>query len=89
MHNNVFVDFKGKGIGKTSRLRSASELTQTSGFITEAIKEDDAGNYETALTLYTKGLDCLQTHLKYDKSAVSRKAIIDKVRTCRWLALFC
>ena len=81
----MFADFKGKGIGKTSQLRSASELTQTSGFITEAIKEDDAGNYDKAVTLYTKGLDCFQTHLKYDKNAASRKAITDKVRRRIWL----
>ena len=80
----MFADFKGKGIGKTSQLDAVSELTQASGFITEAIKEDDAGNYDKAVTLYTKGLDCFQTHLKYDKNQASRKAITEKVCRCLW-----
>jgi len=58
----MYSDFKGKGIG----------------FITEAIKEDEAGNFDKAVTLYTKGLECFQTHLKYDKNEMSRKAISDK-----------
>lgn len=51
---------------------------EVSGFITEAIKEDEAGNYDKAITLYTKGLECFHTHLKYDKNEASRKAISDK-----------
>lgn len=53
------------------------------GFITEAIKEDEAGNFDKAVTLYTKGLECFQTHLKYDKNEMSRKAISDKVRNLK------
>ena len=57
------MDFKGKAIE----------------IVKEAVAEDNAGNYETAFTLYMNSLEYFKTHLKYEKNPAAKKAITQKV----------
>lgn len=49
--------------------------------VKQAVEEDNAQNYEKALTLYKQGLEWFTTHLKFEKNPHSRKAIQDKARS--------
>ncbi len=60
----AFVDFKAKAIE----------------IVKEAVTEDNAGNYESALRLYKSSLEYFSTHLKYEKNPSAKKAITAKVR---------
>ena len=61
---SVYIGFKDKGIEHAK----------------QAVLEDEAGNYDKALTLYLGALEYLKTYLKYEKNPKSREAITDKVR---------
>jgi vacuolar protein-sorting-associated protein 4 len=58
----AFVDFKAKAIE----------------IVKEAVAEDNAGNYESALRLYKSSLEYFSTHLKYEKNPSAKKAITAK-----------
>lgn len=45
----------------------------------EAVKEDDAGNYDKAFKLYMNALDYLRYHLKYEKNPKIRDIVMEKV----------
>jgi vacuolar protein-sorting-associated protein 4 len=60
----MYSDFKGKAIE----------------FVKVAVAEDEAGNYERALTNYKAALEYFSTHLKYEKNPRSRDAIMSKFR---------
>lgn len=46
------------------------------------MEEDNLGNVEKALELYTKCLEYFSTHLKYEKNPKVKDAITAKVRAC-------
>ena len=46
------------------------------------MNEDEAGNYEKALQLYTYALEYFKTHLKYEKNERAKQAIKQKVGLC-------
>jgi len=58
----MYSDFKGKAIE----------------YVKEAVKEDEAGNFEKAVTLYLTALEYFRTHLKYEKNERARVAITAK-----------
>ncbi|GKV39775.1 hypothetical protein SLEP1_g47493 [Rubroshorea leprosula] len=48
-------------------------------YVKQAVKEDDAGNYSRAFTLYMNALEYFRTHLKYEKNPKIREVMKDKV----------
>ena len=60
----VYITFKDKGIENAK----------------SAVQEDEAGNYEKALHLYTTALEYLKTYLKYEKNPKAKEAITEKAR---------
>lgn len=58
----MYSDFKGKAIA----------------YVNDAVKEDEAGNYEKAFQLYTYALEYFKTHLKYEKNERAKAAITAK-----------
>ena len=58
----VYITFKDKGIENAKN----------------AVQEDEAGNYEKALSLYTSALEYLKTYLKYEKNPKAKEAITEK-----------
>ncbi|KAI4347933.1 hypothetical protein L6164_008706 [Bauhinia variegata] len=46
--------------------------------IKQAVHEDDAGNYRTALTLYMSALEYLKVHLKYEKNPKIKETVTEK-----------
>lgn len=48
-------------------------------YVNDAVKEDEAGNYEKAIQLYTYALEYFKTHLKYEKNERAKVAITAKV----------
>lgn len=49
-------------------------------YVTEAVKEDQDGNYQKAFDLYKIALDYFSAHLKYEKNPRSKEAIQQKFR---------
>lgn len=47
--------------------------------MTEAVREDQDGNYQKAFDLYKIALDYFSAHLKYEKNPRSKEAIQQKV----------
>jgi vacuolar protein-sorting-associated protein 4 len=64
MSGAIYVKFKDQGIEKA----------------TQAVQEDEAGNYDKALTLYLASLDYFKTYLKYEKNEKIKQTITEKVR---------
>ncbi|TKY53492.1 suppressor of K(+) transport growth defect 1 [Spatholobus suberectus] len=47
-------------------------------YVKQAVREDDAGNYKKAFTLYMNALEYLRAHLKYEKHPKIKEAITQK-----------
>ncbi|GAX73177.1 hypothetical protein CEUSTIGMA_g630.t1 [Chlamydomonas eustigma] len=64
MSGAIYVKFKDQGIEKA----------------TQAVQEDEAGNYDKALTLYLASLDYFKTYLKYEKNEKIKQTITEKFK---------
>lgn len=49
-------------------------------FITSAVEEDQNQNYEKALGLYMKGLECFELHLRWEKNKKAHETITKKFK---------
>lgn len=47
-------------------------------YVKQAVREDDAGNYKKAFTLYMNALEYLRAHLKYEKHPKIKETITQK-----------
>lgn len=72
------LEFNGKRVGLVPLEWCSLSLLCTE-FVKEAVKEDEAGNFEKALSLYLSALQYFQTHLKYEKNPQAHAAIKAKV----------
>jgi vacuolar protein-sorting-associated protein 4 len=61
---SLYVNFKDKGID----------------YAKQAVAEDELGNYEKAITLYTAALEYFKTYLKYEKNPKAQEAIMGKFK---------
>jgi len=64
----VRVPLCGRDLGHSKMEGGAAIRDKAISIVKEAVREDKAGNYETAFTLYMQSLDHFKCYLKYEKN---------------------